>query len=253
MSGLFESPGAPGDLESHLEAWLRSSADPDGPAKVDPDRRARWVQGWQSPARAVHWPGAAEQAIRLAALDRGQLIAVAGEALAAGAHDLLIRQAPRALAGIAGHEVIAAAVRPLAGLDWSELIRRARPCLLEVYAAQVEWIEPDANPGELQRDDRPAEDSLLALSMAVGWKMLTGAPTPDGDPLLDLAAEVGEVVLRRYHVDLVRDRERVLDLWRAGDWHTLHRIGEISREDYDDLCRRHPDGNPRYQNRDGGK
>lgn len=240
-------------LESHLDAWLRANADPDGPAEVDPDERAKWIKGWQHPALSVHWPGAAEQVTRLAALDRERLLAVAADALAAGAHDLLIREAPWALAGITREEVVAVAVRLLVPLDWAELVRRAGQCLADLYKAQVGWIEPDANPGELQRDDCPAEDSLLALSMAVGWKMLTGAPAPDGDPLLDLAAEVGEVVLRRCHIDLVRGRERVLDLWRAGDWDALLRHGEIDQEDYEDLRSRHPGGNPRYQHRDGDK
>lgn len=253
MNGLFESTGAPGDLESHLEAWLRISADPGGPAEVDPDERAKWIKGWQHPALSVHWPGAAEQVTRLAALDREQLVAVAAEALAAGTHDRPIREAPWALAGITPYEVIAAAVRLLIPLDWAELVRRAGPCLAGLYEAQVGWISPGADPRDASREDCPAEDGLAALAMSSGWRMVANVPVPDGMPLLDLAAEVGEVVLRRHHDVLVRGRELVLDLWRAGDWDALLRHGEIGQDDYKDLRSRYPSGNPRYQHRDGGK
>lgn len=236
------------DLESHLEAWLRISADPDGPAEVDPDKRAKWVQNWQSPALSVHWPGAAEQAIRLAALDRDQLIAVAAEALAAGTHDRPVREAPWALAGITPDEVIVAAVRLLAPLDWAELVQRAGPCLAGLYEAQVGWIAPGADPRDAMHEDCPAEDGLAALATASGWRMLAGVPVPDGVPLLDLAAEVGEVVLRCHHANLVRGREVVLEYWRQGDWDELLRIGEIDREGYDDLRIRYPAGNPKYPN-----
>lgn len=132
MTDSFESAGAMGVLESHLDAWLRANAGPDGPAEVDPDERAKWIKGWRHPALSVHWPGAAEQVTRLAALDRERLLAVAADALAAGAHDLLIREAPRALAGITREEVVAAAVRLLVPLGWAELVRRAGPCLADL-------------------------------------------------------------------------------------------------------------------------
>lgn len=240
-------------LESHLDAWLRANADPDGPAEVDPDERAKWIKGWQHSALSVHWPGAAEQVTRLAALDRERLLAVAADALAAGAHDLLIREAPWALAGITREEVVAAAVRLLVPLGWAELVRRAGPCLADLYKARVGWIAPGADPRDAMREDCPAEDGLAALAMASGWRMLAGVPVPDGVPSLDVAAEVGEVVLRRHYDVLVRGRELVLEYWRQGDWDALLRTGEIDREGYDDLRRHYPDGNPKYRNRDGGK